>query len=91
MFDIRVPRNDPDLPVLTSRVENPHEQVPLTFRFFLERADGTPLLDRDGLDIPVMVLDDPTLPKNTPLIARVVAKSADGALSGVASTDVQLR
>ena len=42
-------------------------------------------------DIPVMVLDDPTLPKNTPLIARVVAKSADGALSGVASTDVQLR
>ena len=91
VFDIRVPRNDPDLTVLEWRVENPDEQVPLTFRFFLERDDGTPLLDRDGLDIPVMVLDDPTLPKNTPLIARVVAKSADGALSGVASTDVQLR
>jgi hypothetical protein len=77
--------------VLEWRVENPDEQVPLTFRFFLERDDGTPLLDQSGLDIPVMVLDDPALPKNEPLIARVVARSADGALSGMASLTVELR
>ncbi|MFO0568956.1 MAG: lipocalin-like domain-containing protein [Polyangiaceae bacterium] len=90
-FHVRVARNDPDLAVLEWRVENPDEQVPLTFRFFLEREDGTPLVDQDGLDIPVMVLDDPNLPKGEPLIVRVVAKSIDGALSGTASTEVELR
>ena len=84
-------RFTPDLAVLEWRVENPDEQVPLTFRFFLEREDGTPLVDQDGLDIPVMVLDDPNLPKGEPLIVRVVAKSIDGALSGTASTEVELR
>lgn len=90
-FHIRLARNEPDLTVLEWRVDNPDEQVPLEFRFFLERADGTPLIDVDGLDIPVVVLDDPGLPKNETLIARVVAKSVDGALSGTASLDVTLK
>ena len=89
-FHIRLARNDPNLTVLEWRVENPDEQVPLTFRFFLEKEDGTPIVDQDGLDIPVMVLDDPALPKNEPLIARVVAKSVDGTLSGTATATITL-
>lgn len=89
-FHIRIARNEAALTVLEWRVENPDEQVPLMYRFFLERADGTPLLDQDGLDIPVMVLDDPSLPKGEQLIARVVAKSLDAALSGTASISIEL-
>jgi hypothetical protein len=89
-FSIRLARSDPGLTVLEWRVQNPDEQVPLTYRFFLEREDGTPLVDQDGLDIPVMVLDDPTLPASEPLIARVVAKSSDGAISGTATLGVTL-
>jgi hypothetical protein len=90
-FHLRVVRNEVDLTVIEWRVENPDEQVPLKFRFFLEHEDGTPLLDQDGLDIPVMVLDDPSLPKSKPLLARVVARSIDGTLSRAATTSVTLR
>ena len=55
------------------------------------REDGTPIVDQAGLDIPVMVLDDPSLPKDEPLIARVVASSVDGALAGTNTLSVTLR
>jgi hypothetical protein len=90
-FKLRVERNDPGLTVLEWRVSNPDEQVPLRYRFFLERADGVPLVDVPGLQIPVMVLDDPNLPRGESLIARVVATSIDGSLSGVDTTTVTLR
>jgi len=88
---VRVARSDPDLTVLEWRVENPDEQAPLSFRFFLEHEDGTPLVDRDGLECPVMVLDDPALPKGQPLLARVVARSRDGTLTRTATSSVVLR
>ncbi len=90
-FRIELVRNEPNLTVLGWRVQNPDEQVPLRYRFFLEKADGSPIVDKDGLDVPVMVLDDPALPKNTPLVARVVASSMDGTLSGVDALTLQLR
>ena len=90
-FRITIARNEPGLAVLEWRVMNPDEQVPLRYRFFLEREDGVPLVDRPGLDIPVMVLDDPALPRNEPLIARVVATSVDGSLSGTDTATITLR
>lgn len=90
-FQLRVVRQEPDLSVLEWRVVNPDEQVPLSFRFFLEHEDGTPIVDLDGLEIPVIVLDDPELPKGQPLIARVVARSKDGTLCGTATASVTLR
>ncbi len=89
-FRVQVVRNDPGLCVLMWRVENPDEQVPLQFRFFLETADGSPIVDEPNLTVPVMVLDDPALPRNEALVARVVATSADGAISGTAATTVTL-
>jgi hypothetical protein len=88
---LQIARNDPGLTVVEWRVSNPDEQVPLRYRFFLERADGVPLVDHPGLEIPVMVLDDPALPRGEPLLARVVASSVDGAISGVDTTTITLR
>ncbi|MCA9591761.1 MAG: hypothetical protein KC776_00580 [Myxococcales bacterium] len=90
-FRVDVVRNEADLTVLQWRVKNPDEQVPLRYRFFLEREDGSPIVDVPGLEVPVMVLDDPTLPKNEHLIARVVATSLDGSISGTDTTTVVLR
>jgi hypothetical protein len=90
-FRIEVVRNEPGLAVLEWRVTNPDEQVPLKYRFFLEREDGSPIVDRPGLEVPVTVLDDPALPKNEHLIARVVASSMDGSISGTDTTTVTLR
>lgn len=90
-FRIQTVKNEPGLCVMEWRVVNPDEQVPLKYRFFLEDAAGTPLVDQPDLDVPVMVLDDPALPKNQPLVARVVASSLDGTLSGVDAITVTLR
>ncbi|MEZ4219608.1 MAG: lipocalin-like domain-containing protein [Polyangiaceae bacterium] len=90
-FRVELVRSEPNLTVLEWRVQNPDEQVPLKYRFFLEKEDGSPIVDEDNLEVPVMVLDDPNLPKNTPLIARVVASSIDGTLSGVSVLTLQLR
>jgi len=90
-FRIEVVRNEPGRSLMMWRVDNPDEQVKLEYRFFLEHADGTPIIDRSGLDIPVMVLDDPALPTGEALVARVVARSVDGAISGTATTSVTLR
>ncbi len=40
--------------------------------------------------MPVMVLDDPALPTGEALVARIVARSVDGAISGTATTSVTL-
>lgn len=90
-FTVRVVRRQPDLCVLEWRVENPDEQVTLTSRFLLEDANGGVLLDVSGLDVPVMVLDDPALPKGVPLLARVVVSDATGVLSGTSTATVTLR
>jgi hypothetical protein len=50
----------------------------------------SPIIDRSGLDMPVMVLDDPALPTGEALVARIVARSVDGAISGTATTSVTL-
>ncbi len=89
-FSVQVVRQQPDLTVLEWRIENPDEQVQLHFRFQLEKPDGTVLVDEPALDVPVMVLDDPSLPKNEALIARVVARSADGTISGEDTLSLQL-
>lgn len=91
VFRVQVVRNEPGLCVLEWRVENPDEQVPLKFRFYLEREDSSPIVDESDLDVPVYVLDDPSLPKNETLVVRVVATSQDGAISGTAATTLVLR
>jgi hypothetical protein len=90
-LQIEIVRNEPGLAVLHWKVESPDEQVPLRHRFFLEREDGVPLVDNPDMDIPVMVLDDPALPRGEPLIARVVTTSVDGCLSGTDTTTITLR
>jgi hypothetical protein len=90
-FKIQIAKNEPGLAVLEWRVDNPDEQVPLRYRFFLENADGVPLVDRPGMEIPVMVLDSTELPRGEPLIARVVTTSVDGSLCGTDTTTITLR
>ena len=90
-FKVEVVKNDANLTVLEWKVVNRDEQVKLEYRFFLESADGTPIVDQPGLDIPVMVLDDPALPKGEELVARVVARSLDGSISGTGTASVTLR
>jgi hypothetical protein len=88
---LEVVRNEPGLCVLCWHVLNPDEQVVLEFRFYLEREDGTPIVDEPDLVVPVIALDDPSLPRGEPLIARVIARSSDGAISGTATVAVTLR
>jgi len=88
---LEVMRDEPGLLVMRWRVTNPDDQVPLAHRWYVERADGSVLAQRDGVEVPVAVLDDPALPRNEPLIFRVVASSADGTLSGSAATPILLR
>lgn len=88
---MKVRRNDVGLAVFTWRVERRDPQVPLTFRFLLERQSGEVLLRRDGLDVSVTAVDDATLPRGERLRARVLATSVDGTLRGEARCDVVLR
>lgn len=90
-FRVEIVKNEAELTVLEWKVKNPDDQVQLKSRFFLERFDGTPIVDEPGLDVPVMILDDPALPKGQPLVARVVVTSLDGSLSGTGTTVVTLR
>ncbi len=90
-FKVEVVKNDPGLTVLEWKVRNRDEQVTLKSRFFLEKSDGTPIVDRPDIDVPVMILDDPALPTGQPLIARVVVTSLDGAISGTGTATVSLR
>jgi hypothetical protein len=88
---LEVVRNEPGLCVLCWRVLNQDEQVTLTYRFYLEREDGTPIVDEPDLVVPVQALDDPALPRGEALLARVVARSVDGSISGTATVPVTLR
>lgn len=90
-FRIEEVRNDPDLCVLMWRVTNPDEQVRLTSRFILEEPGGAVILDTPDLEVPVMVLDDPGLPKGRPLVARVVVSGPDGTISGTETRRITLR
>jgi hypothetical protein len=76
--------------VVRWHVTNPDEQVPLRHRAFVERAGGTVVRAYPDLLVPVLVLDDPSLPTGEPLNVRVVAESCDGTLSGTATTRVEL-
>lgn len=89
-LEVHVPRNDSDVTVVAWRVTNWDVQAPLTYRFFLETPDGTVLVDRPGLDVSVTVLDDPSLPRRKPLIARIVASSIDGTLSKTTAIRLEL-
>lgn len=89
-LEVEVPRNEPGLAVIAWRVRNWDAQAPLSYRFFLERPDGTVLLDRPGLDVSVTVLDDPRLPRRVPLVARIVASSVDGTLSSTRRLEIEL-
>ncbi len=89
-LELSVVRKEPGLCVVGWKVQNPDEQVTLLFRFYLERADGTPIVDLPDLVVPVVALDDPALPKGEPLIARVVARSPDGAISGTETLSLTL-
>jgi hypothetical protein len=87
---LEVCRNELDLTVFSWRVKRRDPQVPLRFRFLLERPSGGVLVRRDGLDVGVMVIDDPALPRGERLRARVIATSVDGTLRGEATADVVL-
>lgn len=87
---LTVCRNDLDLTVFSWRVERRDPQVPLHYRFLLERQTGEVLCRRDGLDVGVMVIDDPRQPRGERLRARVIATSVDGTLRGEATVDVVL-
>lgn len=88
---IDVARNDPALTVVRWRVTNPDEQVALRHRVSLERGDGTVLVDRADLEVPVFVFDQPGLPTDEDLLVRVTSSSVDGTISGTATRDVRLR
>lgn len=85
-----VSRNENEFTVFSWRVKRHDPQVALRFRFLLERPGGGVLWRRDGLDVGVVVLDDPELPRGERLRARVIATSVDGTLRGEASTGVVL-
>jgi CrtC N-terminal lipocalin domain/Lipocalin-like domain len=90
VVQVAVVENQPGLAVVQWRVTNPDEQVRLQSRFVLAQG-GDKLIDRSGLDVPEMVLDDPALPRGVPLTARVVVSSLDGSLSGERATSLVLR
>jgi predicted secreted hydrolase len=86
-----VDRDEPGLFVLRWYVENPDDQVPLRHRFTLMTTEGALLVDRQALDVPVAVLDDPALPRGVTLVARATSSSIDGSLSGSTTRKVRLR
>jgi predicted secreted hydrolase len=89
---VSVPRDEPGLTVVAWRVDGWDPRVTLTSHFFLEDpATGRVLLNVPDLDIWTVVLDDPTLPRGIPLVARVVASSVDGVLRGEDTTTLRLK
>lgn len=86
-----VSRNDAGLAVFSWRVKRRDPQVPLRYRFLLERHSGEVLVRRDGLDVSVTVVDEAGMPRGERLRARVIATSVDGTLRGEARRDVVLK
>lgn len=90
LLELELVRAQAGLTVVGWRVMNPDPQVPLETRAYLERPDGTVVRTWPTLGLPVLVLDDGALPRNTPLLVRVVVESQDGTLKGVATLNVTL-
>lgn len=82
LLTLKVVRNEPGLAVVEFRVINPDAQVPLVARAYLERPEGSVVRTWPTLELPVLVLDDGTLPRGEPLVVRVVVESEDGTLKG---------
>ena len=82
-------RSDPGLAVVELHATPQDPQVPLTFRATVEQG-GAVLQRIAGLDVPVVVLDDPALPRGTPLLVRATAESVDGTLRAMATLSVTL-
>ena len=61
-FDLNLVRREPGLAVLDWRVRNWDPQAPLRYQVFVERPDGSVVLNVPSLELPVLVLDDPSLP-----------------------------
>lgn len=87
---LELARSEPDLAVVRWRVSNADEQVDLRHRVYVEEASGTVLATFPDLEVPVLALDAPELPRDTPLVVRVVSHSADGALSGTATMTLEI-
>ncbi len=88
-LELTLVRNQPNLCVVSWRVTNPDEQVPLSYRAYVER-EGVVLRTIPSLDLPVLVLDDGALPRGVPLLVHVVAHSVDGTLKGEGRKQVTL-
>lgn len=89
-FKLNVVRREPGLTVVDWRVTNWDPQAPLRFQVFVERPDGTVVLHVPSLELPVLVLDDPSLPTGTPLVVRVVAHSSDSTLKSTRTLELSL-
>ena len=90
-FELEVARHEPGLSVIGWRVENWDPQAPLTYRGYLERAGGVVVKSWPELSLPVLVIDDATLPLGEPLVVRVVAHTGDGTLSSTRTLSLTLR
>ncbi|MHB8875557.1 MAG: lipocalin family protein [Myxococcaceae bacterium] len=89
-LEVRVVRNEPGLAVVDWRATNWDPQAPFTYRAYVEKPDGTVLRNIPSLSLPVLVLDDPALPRGVPLVIRVVAASSDGTLTGTGKVKTTL-
>lgn len=81
-FEPRVLRQSPGLTVVSCVVKDPDAQVTLTWAadLYASVADP-PLKSWPSFDLPVLCLDDPSLPRGVPLTLRIKAHSADQVLS----------
>jgi hypothetical protein len=87
---LKLVRNDPGLAVVAITADGWDPQAPLTYRATVERPDGTVLRNVAGMTLPVLVLDDPTLPRGEPLVVRVWGESCDGTLKGTSTLWLEL-
>lgn len=87
---LTISRNDPGLAVIAIHADRWDPQAPLTYRAAVERPDGTVLRTLPSLGLPVIVLDDGSLPRHERLIVRAIAESCDGTLRGVETIPIEL-
>lgn len=90
-LDVEIPHQAEGVAVVAWHVRHADPQVPLLSRVLVEDQRGRLLARLDELDVAILVLDDPALPRGEPLVVRITTSSVDGTLSGTAKIEVKLR